>query len=155
MGTGLSAFDSWIALRGIKTMEVRVQRCGSNALACAKYLEAHKKVSKVKYPGLKSHPNYKAHWKNSRGGGGMMCFWIKGGEKAARNFLKAVKIFTLAESLGGVESLVNHPVSMTHSSVPEEHRKMLGIDGSLVRVSVGIETEADLLADLAQALAKC
>ena len=84
----------------------------------------------------------------------MITFFIKGGEKAARNFLKAVKVFTLAESLGGVESLAEHPLSMTHGSVPEEHRKILGIDGSLIRLSVGIETEADLLADLKQALAK-
>lgn len=155
MGTGLAAFDSWVAIRGIKTLGVRVEKAGKNALACAKMLEASKKVKFVKYPGLKSHPQYKAHWKNSRGGGGMLTFNIKGGLKAASTFMKSLKVFTLAESLGGVESLVNHPLTMTHSSVPKPHRDYLGIDEGLIRVSVGIEDEEDLLADLKQALAKC
>jgi len=154
MGTGLSAFDSWVALRGLKTLNVRVKAANSNALACAKFLEGHKKVDRVVYPGLKSHPQYKAHWNNSRGGGGMITFYIKGGQKAAAKFLEACHVFTLAESLGGVESLCEHPLTMTHGSVPAEHRKALGIDGSLIRLSVGIEDEKDLLEDLRQALAK-
>lgn len=154
MGTGLAAFDSWVVIRGIKTLQVRVQRASSNALAIAKLMEKHKKVARVVYPGLKSHPQHKQHMRNSISGGGMLTFYIKGGEKAARNFLKACKVFTLAESLGGVESLCEHPNSMTHGSVPLEHRKLLGIDGSLIRMSVGIEDESDLLADISQALAK-
>jgi len=154
MGTGLSAFDSWVALRGLKTLHVRVRAANENSLACAKFLESHKKVTAVRYPGLKSHPQYKAHWNNSRGGGGMITVFIKGGQTAAHKFLKALKVFTLAESLGGVESLAEHPLVMTHGSVPAEHRKILGIDGSLVRLSVGIEEQADLIEDLRQALAK-
>jgi len=148
MGTGLSAFDSWLCIRGIKTLGVRVERAGKNALAVAKVLEGHKKVKFVKYPGLKSHPDYKAHWRNSRGGGGMMCMNIKGGQKAANAFLQNLKVFTLAESLGGVESLVNHPLTMTHISVPKAQRDILGIDEGLIRLSVGIEDEKDLVADV-------
>jgi len=154
MGTGLSAFDSWVALRGVKTLAVRVERAGKNALAIAKLLESHAKVDKVIYPGLKSHPQYKAHWANSRGGGGMLSFYIKGGQKQASNFLKNLKVFTLAESLGGVESLAEHPLTMTHGSVPAEHRKVLGIFDNFIRLSVGIEDEEDLLNDIRQALAK-
>jgi cystathionine gamma-lyase len=153
MGTGLSAFDSWVAIRGIKTLHVRAQRASSNALAIAKLMEGHKKVSRVIYPGLKSHPHYKEHMVNSKtkAGGGMLSFYIKGN---AAKFLQSLKIFTLAESLGGVESLAEHPLTMTHGSVPEAHRKHLGIDEKFVRMSVGIEDEADLLADINQALAK-
>lgn len=154
MGTGLSAFDSWVLCRGIKTLQVRVEKANNNALAIAKLLEKHPKVEKVRYPGLKSHPDHAAHKKNSKGGGGMICFYIKGGMKQATNFLKAVKVFILAESLGGVESLAEHPVTMTHGSVPVEHRKVLGIEDNFIRLSVGIEDEADLLADISQALAK-
>lgn len=154
MGTGLSAFDSWIVIRGSKTLAVRMQRAQSNALAIAKLLESSKKVEKVLYPGLKSHPNHALHMKQSKGSGGMISFYIKGGIKQASNFLKALKVFTLAESLGGVESLAEHPVTMTHGSVPAEHRKLLGIDDNFIRLSVGIEDEVDLLADVAYALAK-
>jgi cystathionine gamma-lyase len=152
MGTGLSSFDSWLCIRGIKTLGVRVEKAGKNALAVAKVLEAHKKIKFVKYPGLKSHPDYKAHWKNSKGGGGMMCINVKGGMKAATAFLQNLKVFTLAESLGGVESLANHPLTMTHISVPAEQRKILGIDEGLIRLSVGIEDEKDLVDDVINAL---
>lgn len=154
MGTGLSAFDSWIALRGSKTLEVRVQRANSNATAIAHLLENHKRVEKVLYPGLKSHPQHAIHKKQSRGPGAMISFYVKGGIKQASNFLKGLKVFTLAESLGGVESLAECPVVMTHGSVPAEHRKLLGIEDNFIRLSVGIETEADLLADIKQALDK-
>lgn len=154
MGTGLSAFDSWIVIRGLKTLQLRAQRAGSNALALAKFMEGHKKVVKVRYPGLKSHPDFKIHQANSKGGGGMLSFYLKGGMKQASNFLQALKVFTLAESLGGVESLAEHPLTMTHGSVPAEHRAVLGINEGFIRLSVGIEDEADLLADIAQALAK-
>jgi cystathionine gamma-lyase len=154
MGTGLSAFDSWIVIRGSKTLQLRVERAQRNALAIGKLLESSNKVEKVVYPGLKSHPSHALHMKQARGAGGMLSFYIKGGIKQASNFLKALKVFTLAESLGGVESLAEHPVTMTHGSVPPEHRKMLGIADNFIRLSVGIEDEADLLADIANALNK-
>jgi cystathionine gamma-lyase len=152
MGTGLSAFDSWVALRGSKTLEVRVQRANSNAMAIAKMIEGHKRVEKCLYPGLKSHPQHAIHMKQSRGPGGMISFYVKGGMTEASNFLKNLKIFTLAESLGGVESLAESPVVMTHGSVPPAQRKLLGIEDNFIRLSVGIETEADLVADVKQAL---
>ena len=154
MGTGLSAFDSWVALRGAKTLEVRVQRAGSNAMAVAKALEAHPKVARVIYPGLKSHPQHATAKKQASGFGGMISFYVKGGIKEAGNFLKALKVFTLAESLGGVESLAENPALMTHGSVPAEHRRKLGIEDNFIRLSVGIETEKDLIDDINQALSK-
>jgi len=123
-------------------------------MAVAKFLESHKKVVKVLYPGLKSHPDHAIHMRQSRGGGAMISFYIKGGMKQARAFLCALKVFTLAESLGGVESLIECPVIMTHGSVPPEQRKILGIEDNFIRISVGIENEADLLADMKQAFAK-
>jgi len=154
VGTGASPFDCWVALRGSKTLGVRVERASANALACAKYLESHAKVQKVLYPGLKSHPQHAIAKKQMRGFGGMISFYVKGNIKMAEKFLKALKVFTLAESLGGVESLIENPALMTHGSVPAEHRKLLGIDDNFIRISVGIEDEADLLADLKQALTK-
>ena len=154
MGTGLCAFDSWLAIRSAKTLEVRVQRAMSNALAVAKALEKNKKVQRVLYPGLDSHPQRAIVKRQARGGGGMISFYIKGGVKQAERFLKALKVFTLAESLGGVESLAENPALMTHGSVPAAHRKLLGIDENFIRLSVGIETEKDLVHDIEQALAK-
>lgn len=148
MGTGLSAFDSWVCLRGAKTLEVRVERAQSNAMAIAKLLEGHKKVDKVLYPGLPSHPQYQIMKKQSKGPGAMISFYIKGGIKQADNFLKGLKIFTLGESLGGVESLAENPALMTHFSVPPATRKLLGIEDNFIRLSVGIETLDDLLADV-------
>lgn len=154
MGTGLSAFDSYLCLRGAKTLEVRVERAQTNAMAIAKLLESHKKVERVIYPGLPSHPQYNVHKKQSKGPGGMISFYIKGGIKQADNFLKGLKIFTLGESLGGVESLAENPALMTHFSVPQATRKLLGIEDNFIRLSVGIETVDDLLADVTQALNK-
>jgi len=154
MGTGLSAFDSWVALRGSKTLEVRVHKANSNAMKIAQMLEKHKNVVKIMYPGLKSHPMHAVHMKQSKGPGGMISFWVKGGIKQSRKFLQSLKIFTLAESLGGVESLAECPVVITHGSVPPETRKMLGIDDNFIRLSVGIESEADLVEDVKQALDK-
>ena len=148
MGTGLCAFDSWLMLRSAKTLEVRVQKAQSNALAVAKALEASPKVQRVIYPGLKSHPQYNIAKKQSRGSGGMVSFYVKGGVKNAEKFLKALKYFTLAESLGGVESLAENPALMTHGSVPAAHRKLLGIEDNFIRLSVGIESEEDLVADI-------
>lgn len=155
MGTGLSAFDSWLALRGSKTLDVRVKRAASNAMAVAKLLEKHKKVKRVVYPGLKSHPQHAIVKKNARGFGGMLSFYLKGDIKMADRFLRGVKVITLAESLGGVESLIENPALMTHGSVPAEHRKMLGIDDNFIRMSTGIEDEKDLLKDIKDALDKC
>ncbi len=152
MGPSQSPFDSWLVLRGLKTLAIRMQRHEENAIKVVKYLEGHKKVEKVIYPGLKSHPQHSLAKKQMSGFGGMITFYIKGGLKDARSFLKKVKVFKLAESLGGVESLSNHPGIMTHASVPLEMRKKLGISDTLIRLSVGIESPKDLIADLEQAL---
>lgn len=154
MGTGLDSFHSWLAMRSCKTLEVRVNQAMINAMAVAKTLEAHAKVVKCVYPGLKSHPQHNIVQKQCRGAGAMISFYIKGGVKNAERFLKALKIFTLAESLGGVESLAENPALMTHGSVPADHRKMLGIEDNFIRLSVGIENTDDLVADIKQALAK-
>lgn len=154
MGTGLDSFNSWLAMRSCKTLEVRVNKAMSNAMAVAKALEAHAKVVKVIYPGLPSHPQASIVKKQCKGPGAMISFYVKGGIKQSSNFLKSLKIFTLAESLGGVESLAEAPSVMTHGSLPAAHRKMLGIEDNFIRLSVGIETEADLVADIKQALAK-
>jgi len=121
-GTGMCAFDSWLTLRSLKTLEIRVNKAQSNAQAIAKALEAHAKVTKVVYPGLKSHPQYKIAQKQMKGPGAMISFYIKGGIKNADKFLRSLKYFTLAESLGGVESLAENPALMTHGSVPKEVR---------------------------------
>ena len=154
MGTGLNPFDSWLLLRSAKTLEIRVNAAQSNALAIAKELERNPKVAKVIYPGLKSHAQYALAQKQMRGGGAMISFYMKGNIKSAERFLTALKQFTLAESLGGVESLAENPALMTHGSVPPEVRKELGIEDNFCRLSVGIESQKDLLDDIKQALAK-
>ena len=148
MGTGLNPFDSWLALRSAKTLEIRVKTAQSNAMAIAKELERNPKCAKVIYPGLKSHAQYAIAQKQCRGSGGMISFYIKGGINNADRFLKALKHFTLAESLGGVESLAENPALMTHGSVPAETRKQLGIEDNFIRLSVGIENEKDLVDDI-------
>jgi len=145
--------DSYMALRGLKTLHIRMQRHGENALAVAKLLEASEHVEKVVYPGLESHPQHAIVGKQCRTGGGMVTFYIKGGLPAANRFLESVKVFTLAESLGAVESLAESPALMTHASVPAEQRAAIGLSDNLIRLSVGIEDEADLLADVTAALA--
>lgn len=152
MGTGLAPFESWLCLRGAKTLEVRVQRAQSNAMAIAKLLEKSKKVERVVYPGLTSHKQHHIAKKQMRGFGGMLSFYVKGGIEGANAFLTGLKLFTLAESLGGVESLAENPALMTHGSVPAAHRKLLGIEDNFIRLSVGIESESDLLNDVKQAL---
>lgn len=144
--------DCYLALRGLKTLHIRMERHGSNALTLAKLLEASPHVSKVIYPGLESHPHHDVSKKQCRTGGGMVTFYIKGGLTAARKFLESVKIFTLAESLGAVESLAESPALMTHASVPPEQRALIGLTDDLIRLSVGIEDEADLIEDVTQAL---
>lgn len=144
--------DSFLAMRGLKTLHLRVERSGENALEIARFLEAHPKVDRVAYPHLESHPQHALAKAQMRSGGGMVTLWLKGGLEAARTFLERVEVFTLAESLGGVESLIEHPAIMTHASVPADQRAALGIDDALVRLSVGIEDGADLIADLETAL---
>lgn len=154
MGGIQGAFDSFLALRSLKTLPIRMKAHAENAMKVAAYLESHPQVEKVVYPGLKSHSQYDLAKKQMHGFGGMITFFIKGGLTASRKFLESVEIFALAESLGGVESLIEHPAIMTHASVPAEQRKALGIDDSLIRLSVGIEDIEDLLADLKQAFEK-
>lgn len=144
--------DSFLCLRGIKTLHVRMQRHCENGRAVAEYLNTHPKVEKVFWPGLESHPNHDIAKKQMKDFGGMLSFTIKGNFEAAVDFVKKLKTFTLAESLGGVESLAGHPASMTHASIPKEEREKSGVVDSLIRLSVGIEDEKDLLADLEQAL---
>ncbi|MEQ8179013.1 MAG: cystathionine gamma-synthase [Amphiplicatus sp.] len=146
-------FDSYLALRGLKTLSLRMERHCANAGAIAEWLEAHPAVARVSYPGLKSHPGHAVAARQMDAFGGMITIWLKGGLDAAKTMLERVELFTLAESLGGVESLIEHPGIMTHASIPPERRKELGVDDSLVRLSVGVEDLEDLRADLAQALA--
>ena len=145
-------FDSWLVLRGVKTLAVRMRQHAANAQVIAEYLEKHEAVEKVLYPGLESHPQHAIAKKQMSGFGGMITFVLKDGLEPARKMLERVKVFALAESLGGVESLIEHPAIMTHASVPPEVRAELGISDGLVRLSVGIEDVQDLVADLEQAL---
>src|SRR3989338_5667921 len=148
MGPILSPFDSFLVLRGIKTLPVRMEKHNENAVKIANYLESHPKVKKVNYPGINSHPQHELAKKQMSGFGGMISFEVKGELKEAKKFLENLKIFSLAESLGGVESLIEHPALMTHASVAKEEREKIGITDSLIRVSVGIENADDLIGDL-------
>ncbi len=145
-------FDCFLVLRGIKTLAVRMERHAENAMKIAQFLENHSKVRNVIYPGLESHPQHELAKKQMSGFGGMITFFIKGGLESARNFLERVEIFSLAESLGGVESLIEHPAIMTHTSLPKEVKEKLGISDELIRISVGIENVDDLIDDLEKAL---
>ena len=153
VGSIASPFDSFLALRGLKTLAIRMERHSANASAIAQWLDRHPKIERVIYPGLPSHPQYSLAQRQMSGYGGMIAAALKGGEEEARRFLQRCELFTLAESLGGVESLIEHPAIMTHSSVPEEVRYALGISDGLVRISVGIEDIDDLILDLESALA--
>jgi cystathionine gamma-lyase len=154
MGAILSPFDSFMVLRGIKTLAVRMKEHERNALRLADYLEGHFKVGKVNYPGLKSHPQHALAQRQATGYGGMISFEIKGGLEEVKRFLENLRVFAVAESLGGVESLIEHPALMTHASVPKEVREQIGLSDSLVRVSVGIEHIEDLIGDFDQAFEK-
>ena len=146
-------FDSFLALRGLKTLHLRMKAHCENAMALADWLQSHPAIERIAYPGLASHPQHELAKRQMDGFGGMVSVWIKGGEAAARRVMERTELFTCAESLGGVESLVNHPAIMTHASVPAERRAALGVDDNLVRFSVGVEDLADLRADLESALA--
>ena len=145
-------FDSWLVLRGIKTLAVRMKKHAENAQRIAEFLETNSKVKEVYYPGLKSHPQHKLAKKQMSGFGGMISFKVKGGKKVAKKTVESTKLFALAESLGGVESLINFPFLMTHAGVPPEHKARLGITEDLIRLSVGIEDTNDLIKDLRKAL---
>ncbi len=154
VGSIAGPFDSFLAHRGVKTLAIRMQRHCENALAIAQWLEAHPLVERVIYPGLASHPQHTLAKTQMTGGfGGMITFIIKGGEAAARAMLAKCHVFTLAESLGGIESLIEHPATMTHASIPASQRAAIGIEDGLIRISVGIEAKEDQIADLQAALA--
>jgi cystathionine gamma-lyase len=149
-----SPMDSFLVLRGVKTLSVRMARHESNAMKVAEFLVGHPRAGHVVYPGLTTHPQHALARKQMKGFGGMLTFEIQGGLPAARRFLESVKVFACAESLGGVESLIEHPAIMTHASVPPETRAALGISDGFIRLSVGIEDAQDLIDDLAQAFGK-
>jgi cystathionine beta-lyase/cystathionine gamma-synthase len=153
VGAVPSPFDCFLVNRGLKTLGLRMQRHCENALAVASWLERQPKVERVLYPGLPSHPQHAIAKKQMRAGGGMVTMFVKGGEAEARRFLERCELFTLAESLGGIESLIEHPGIMTHASVPADVRAQLGIGDNLIRLSVGVEDVEDLIGDLAAALA--
>lgn len=152
IGAVLSPFDSYLTMRGIKTLELRMQRHNHNALHIATFLEQHAKVKKVIYPGLASHPQHELAKEQASGFGGVLSFELDGTIHEAKTFLENLILFALAESLGGVESLIELPSVMTHASVPKETREKIGISDTLIRVSVGIEDYQDLIIDLQQAL---
>ncbi len=152
VGSILGPFDSFLALRGLKTLAVRMERHCDNALELARFLDRHPRVRRVIYPGLKSHPQHGLACRQMEGFGGIVSVEVQGGLRAARAVLERCEIFALAESLGGVESLIEHPAIMTHASLPPARRRALGISDSLIRLSVGIESVKDLKADLVHAL---
>ncbi len=145
-------FDSWIVLRGLKTLAVRMRQHEENALAVARFLQDHPQVATVNYPGLPSHPQHELAKRQMSGFSGMASFTLKGGAEAAYAAVQKTKVFSFAESLGGVESLITHPATMTHAAIPREQREVRGVTDGLLRLSVGIEDAEDLVSDLAQAI---
>ena len=152
LGTTCSPFDAWLVLRGVKTLPLRMQAHEKNAAALAAYLDAHPQVERVYYPGLPGHPDHALARRQQHGFGAMLSFDLKGGEDAVFRLVERLKLYAFAESLGGVESLIEHPASMSHAAMSPEAQTAAGIGPGLVRVSVGIEDTQDLLADMAQAL---
>ena len=152
LGPITSAFDSYLILRSLKTLAVRMERHCENALAIAKHFESHKEISEVIYPGLSNHPQHDLAGNQMKGFGGIISMNIKGGLEKSKSFLEKTRIFALAESLGGVESLIEHPALMTHASLPKDRRESIGISDGLVRLSVGLESLDDLIEDIEQAL---
>jgi methionine-gamma-lyase len=151
-GSTLAPFEAWLTLRGIKTLPLRMEKHNDNALKIAEFLEKHPKIGRVHYPGLESHPQHELAKKQMSGFGGVICFEVKGGLEAGVKLMNSVKLCALAVSLGAVETLIEHPASMTHAVVPKEERLKAGITDSLVRLSVGIEDAEDITQDLEQAL---
>ncbi len=154
MGGTADPHQAWLVLRGVKTLALRVEKSQDNAIKLARYLEKHPRVEWVNYPGLESHPQHELAKRQMKGFGSMLCFGLKGGFEAGRKMINAVRLCVLAVSLGGVESLIQHPASMTHVGVTEEERKKAGITNDLIRLSVGCEDYDDLKDDLEQALAQ-
>jgi methionine-gamma-lyase len=154
MGGTMDPHQAWLVLRGVRTLALRVEKSQANAAALAPWLAAHPKVAWVNYPGLESHPQHALAKEQMKGFGSMLCFGLHGGYEAGRKMINAVELCTLAVSLGGIESLIQHPASMTHAGLPKEHREMAGITDDLIRLSVGCEGVEDIRADLEQALAK-
>jgi cystathionine gamma-lyase/cystathionine beta-lyase len=152
MGTCASPFDCWLVLRGIETLPVRMKQHEENAMAVANYLKGHPAVKRVFYPGLDSHPGHEIAKRQMKGFGGVVSFELNEGIEAVNSFLRRIKVFSLAESLGGVVSLAEHPATMSHASMPEDYRKKVGITDQLIRLSVGLENIDDLIDDLEQAL---
>ena len=152
LGTCAGPQDCFLVLRGIKTLALRMEEHNRNALAVAQWLSRHPKIESVLHPGLESHPQHRLALQQMRGYGGTFSFRVGGGQEAVFRMLAGVRIFTLAESLGGVESLIEHPITMTHASVPEEFRQRMGLSPNLIRISVGLEDLDDLLDDLSVAL---
>jgi cystathionine gamma-synthase len=151
-GAVQAPFDAWLTLRGMKTLALRIAQHQANAQAVAEFLAAHPRVERVNYPGLPDHPGHALARRQQRGFGGMVSFAVRGGLEAAREVMRRTEVFALAESLGGVESLIGHPATMSHAAMPADYRAAIGIPDHLLRLSVGIEAREDLLADLAQAL---
>ncbi|HVK62742.1 MAG TPA: cystathionine gamma-synthase [Bdellovibrionales bacterium] len=154
IGAIASPFDAFMAMRSLKTLPLRMRQHDANGREIAKFLEKHPKIDRIAYPGLASHPQHELAKEQMHGFGGMMTFHLKGGLAESRRVLESVKVFALAESLGGVESLIEHPAIMTHASVPAEQRKALGIGDGMIRLSVGVENLEDLMRDLSDALSK-
>jgi cystathionine beta-lyase/cystathionine gamma-synthase len=152
MGTCASPFDCWLVLRGIETLPVRMKRHEENAIAVANYLKGHPAVEKVFFPGLESHPGHEIAKRQMKGFGGVVSFEVKGGIESVNTFLRRLKVFYLAESLGSVASLAEHPATMSHASMPKDYREKVGITDGLIRLSVGLENIDDLVEDLWQAL---
>jgi cystathionine gamma-lyase/cystathionine beta-lyase len=152
MGTCASPFDCWLVLRGLETLPIRMKQHQENAITVANYLKGHPAIKRVYYPGLDSHPGHELAKRQMKGFGGVVSFELNEGTEAVNGFLRRIKVFYLAESLGGVSSLAEHPATMSHASMPEEHRKKVGITDELIRLSVGLENIDDLTEDLSQAL---
>jgi methionine-gamma-lyase len=153
-GGTMGTHEAWLCIRGLKTLHLRMERHAENAQKVAEFLEAHSKVDRVNYPGLKSHPQHEIARKQMSGYSGMLSFEVKGGVDAGRRLMNSVEMMSLAVSLGSVDTLIQHPASMTHAIMPKEMRERLGITDGLVRISVGIEDVEDIIADIEQALAK-
>lgn len=151
-GTIQAPFDAWLTLQGVKTLPLRIRQHSKNALTVAQFLETHPQVSRIHYPGLGSFPQYELAQDQQASGGALIAFELKGGTEAGIALINSVKLCSLAENLGSAETLITHPASMTHGSVPNEQRKAAGITDGLVRLSVGLEDPADIINDLAQAL---
>jgi len=153
-GGTMGPLEAWLCIRGLKTLHLRMDRHASNAMEVARFLEEHPKVSWVRYPGLPSHPQHDVAKRQMSGYGGMLSFGVRGGLEAGRRLMDNVRLCTLAVSLGAVDTLIQHPASMTHADVPQDVREETGITDDLVRISVGIEDPEDIIADLDRALEK-